>query len=307
MASAIIISVISSVLLLSMPDVAHSAVASALEHAATAVIPSLFCFMVLSRFIYETDSVRILRPLFLPLKKLLKLTDEEASCFVTGNLCGFPTGASIASEIISRENYGAARALTLVAVSNNISMGFTVSFVGAGLYGSELFGWVLYFCQLASSVIICAALRIKTPSAESRPSNPHAARSLSASFIIAVKEGTRSALYLAGFIVTFTVITSYVTYGASLAGIPASVSAVISSLLEVTRGCVAGADIPGAAGFALVSFSCAFSGLCVVFQSASFFSLTGVKVRDYIIIKFIQGVLSAALSLPLYYLLLKSS
>ena len=299
---AVVMTVAASVLLIAMPGVAQNAVVSSLEFTVTRVIPSLFCFMVLSRFAASIDAARILRPIFKPLSKILHLSDEETGCFITGNLCGFPTGAALSADLISRKGFSGTRAVTLVALSNNISAGFMVSFVGAGIFASAKIGAILWACQLAAAGIVCGFLRRGINTYEVQKNKGERTVNISSALVEAVKGGAVSSIYLTGFIVTFTVIATYTEYFMTALGLPDALSAPISALLEVTRGCSAAPELGEAASFLLISFSAGFSGLCVIFQSASFFVGAGVRVKDYIALKLAQGTVSALLAAVVYYI-----
>ena len=300
--TAIILTCTASVLLIAFPGVAESAVVTSLEFTVERVIPSLFCFMVISKFALSIDASRILKPLFRPLSKLLHLSNEEAGCFITGNLCGFPAGAAMCSDIIGEMGYKGIRAVTLVSLSNNISIGFMTSFVGVGIFGSMSAGVILWLCQFASAVIVNAVIRKRIVVKESDKRKRETEIQLPSALVASVKDGALSALYLTGFIVTFSVITAYIDMFISKLSLPPSVYAVVSSLLEVSHGCVASSALGEPYSFILIAFSSAFSGLCVIFQSAVFFVPCGIRIRDYTALKIAQGALCAVLSALLYRL-----
>ena len=299
---AVVMTVASSVLLIALPGVAQSAVVSSLEFTVTRVIPSLFCFMVLSRFASTIDAARILKPLLKPVTKLLHLSDDESGCFITGNLCGFPTGAALCSDLINKNGYSGNRAVTLVTASNNISAGFMISFVGAGIFGSQRLGAILWACQFAASICVCAFLRRKINPEDLEKKKYFSDVNVSSALVDAVKGGASSSLYLTGFIVTFTVISAYAEHFMSVLGLPDAVSAAVTSFLEVTRGCSAASVLGEPLSIILVSFSAGFSGLCVIFQSASFFVKSGVSIKNYISVKLAHGILSALFALACYYI-----
>ena len=300
--AAIIMTAGASALLILFPAVAESAVTSSLELTVNRVIPSLFCFMVLSKFASSIDAARILRPLFKPVTKLLRLSNDEAGCFITGNLCGFPAGAAMCSDLIEEKGYKGARAVTLTALSNNISIGFMTSFVGKGLFGSMRVGAMLWLCQLLSAIIVNGVIRRKIEPADSVKKRAEDKIDITASLVSAVKDGSASALYLTGFIVTFSVIASYAEMLISSLGAPSYIMTVVSSVLEVSRGCALASSLGEPYSIILIAFSAAHSGLCVIFQSAVFFVRRGVRISHYAGLKLLQGILSALISLLLYSL-----
>ncbi len=298
----IILTCAAAALLIVFPGVAQGAVISSLEFTALKVIPSLFCFMVISKFAASIDASRVIRPLLAPLAKLLHLSKEETGCFITGNICGFPAGASMCSDLIVKNGYGGIRAVSLVSLSNNISVGFMTSFVGVGLFGSMAAGAMLWFCQFASAVAVGAIARRRIEVRDGGIDHNAQDICIPSALVCAVKDGASSSLFLTGFIVTFSVITAYVDVFLSKLAPAPFIAALISSLFEVSRGCCAAASLDMPYSFILIAFSSAFSGLCVIFQSASFFVSSGIRVRDYCALRLAQGALCAALS-ALSYLL----
>ena len=279
------------------PDIGTKAVKEALVLVSTSVLPSMFCFMVLSRFIQKTNGARILMPLIKPVARILKLNEEELSCFVSGNLCGYPNGAISASEVIKKipgEDY------TLAAVSNNVSIGFTVALCGKIYLNSTLIGVIIFISQLASAVMIGFILRRHR--ANEITNHCFSVPNVSMCFCESIKESAYSSLVLSGFIVFFHVISAYIKELMILLDAPRLITVITTSLLEISSGCKEAASLGDVSAVALISFLCGFSGLCVIFQSSVYLIPSGINIKKYILFKVFQGVCTASITVPVYLL-----
>lgn len=283
--------IVFTAVILIFPTTATEAAREAMYRAATGVVPSLFCFMVASKILVSSGGATVISLLFKPASAVLRLSPDEADCFAVGALCGFPTGAAVAAETSKKNNYSRKRATALAALANNVSPGFMISFVGAGIYHSVLVGLVLYFIQIISAALVAL------PSRQYRTFSQRASRNTSQSFPIlfckAVSESALSCIYLTGFIVAFSVIAAYASLAAEHFGIP---SAPLVSFFEITSGLPSFLSLPYPLSLGAVAFFASFSGLSVIFQSATFLVKCGVSMGKYVMLKVIQGLVAAALS-----------
>ncbi|MBQ7669512.1 MAG: hypothetical protein IJS45_02180 [Clostridia bacterium] len=282
---------------IAFPDIGTEAVKESLVLISSSVLPAMFCFMVLSRFIQKTNSVKILNPLLRPAARLLKLNEEALSCFVVGNICGYPNGAVSSSEIIKKipsEDY------TLTAVSNNVSIGFAVTLCGKGYLNSTSTGIIIFVSQFLSAVSIGAILRKRRVYITS--DQTAVAPDISMCFCDSIKESAYSSLVLSGFIVFFHVISTYIKELMTLLKFPKVITVIISSITEITYGCKEAEVLGDIPAVALISFLCGFSGLCVIFQSLVFLIPAGIDVKKYVIFKIFQGICSSAITVVIYLL-----
>ena len=276
------------------PEIVFSAVRDSMTYSASNVLPSLFCFMMISKLIRASGVFSVLYPLFRPLSNLMKMSYYETECFFAGNLCGFPSGACAVSELSCERSSGIDKA-AVFAVSNNVSLGFATSFVGARLFGSVRLGLIIYLSQLISAVIICTAVRKRSISPATAAPGSKRLRA-SEVFCSAVEQSASSCISLTGYIAVFSVVAAFWNTLAERLGIAPVISGAVSSLIEITGGIRSIADTGIIFKVAVVSFSCAFSGLCVIFQSARYLIKSNVRIINYTFLKLLQGLLSSVIS-----------
>ena len=286
-----------AVLFILYPGIVSTAVRDSIVTSVEKVIPSLFSFMVISRLMLGFDAAGLVYPLLKPLSDLMCFSREEFSAFVTGNLCGFPSGAYAVSEVLKECDRDETGNVALAAVSNNVSSGFVLSFVGGTLLGSVRHGVIIYLSQLTASIMIAAYLRRRKERENFLTgSNNIGTVNVAESFCKAVADSSRACVNLIGFISFFSVLSVFITEISCKIGLPDTALSIIKVILEITSGCESIQTGSYVTKIAMISFACGFSGLCVIFQSAPYLYKAGVKLNKYVLIKSAQGLLSSLFS-----------
>ena len=291
--------IITTAILFICPGQVAEAVKEAFMLSVYRVIPALFCFMVLSKLIMSSNIVHTVYPVFRPLASFLHLSRDESSAFLTGNLCGFPSGAYSVEQICKKREYSENRRASLAALSNNVSPGFAVSFAGDVILGSKTVGMLIYASQLLSSFIICSILRRNVKCENEINITICEQKNFAETFCKAVTDSSHACVNLIGFIVVFSVVSVFVTSLLERYDAPEILVSLVRSFLEITGGCTSATSLPISQKIPVIAFSCGFSGLCVIFQSAPYLYGAVIKLRRYILIKIFQGALGAVFSVLL--------
>jgi|GEM_PF-1650962 len=292
---------ITAALIVIFPDTAQNSIREAIDFVVKSVVPSLFSFMVMSKIIVNSGTASFIAPIFKPVSRLLHFSKKETACFIVGNLCGFPSGAAISSDISINNKLDRIRATTLSVASNNVSPAFMISFVGAGLFSSRIIGFIIYISQLISCVMICAVLRRKITVEDFCNEDKNKSQSFVNIFCKAVSDSAVSSIALSAYIIVFSVISSYITIFIKYINAPEILNVFIRSVLEVSSGCSSAVGLPFLISVAVIAFSCGFSGLSVIFQSASYLNVAEIKIKDFIIIKIVQGIVASVISAAALY------
>ena len=291
-----------SILLILYPETVADTVKEALSFSVNNVIPSLFCVMVLSKLMIGSGALTSVYPLMRPLAALLRMTEDESAAFITGNLCGFPSGAYSVYEIFKSrpDTESSLNKTSLAVISNNVSVGFSVSFAGGAILGSKETGFIIYLSQLFASFIIGAFLRrnIKIKK-DIHVQYCLKKTSFCETVCRAVSDSSKASVNLAGFIAFFSVISVFMTALLEKYGAPPFLISAVRSILEICGGCRSADPLPFFSKIVIVSFSCGFSGLCVIFQSAPYLYGAKIKIRKYILLKLIQGALTGVFCLAI--------
>ena len=251
------------------------AAADALVFSAKVLVPALFPFAVLSRFLLLSGLLPTKGKFVRSVARLFHLSPETLPAFAVGLFCGFPMGAFAAASLLESGGIGKEEAYRTASVANNASAAFLLISAGA-LFGSPLCGRILFISQTAASLTV-ALFWARRAKKNSPPQNktltpkeraPLPLMPLAADAI--VKAGT-AMLSVTAFVVFFSVIAEAVSQ------IPAllPLTPLILSFLEATSAVKMAAGLVGSLGLplalSLAAFAVGFSGLSVLMQSQACF------------------------------------
>lgn len=276
---------------------------------ANVLIPALFPFMVLAGFVSRTSYADLLAlPLSPVTTKLYKLPPECGTVVLLSLVGGFPVGARMIANLLEQKRISRETAQRMLCFCVNSGPSYLISAVGAGMLTNRRAGVLLLVTQTLSTLIVGAAVSrhagTPVPCGVEKPKLSGAE-----AFVEAVSGASSSMLVMCAFAVLFSGLLAllqgsgvFVALAHALSLSPAIVTAAAGGLLEVTAGCLAGAKVGGAAGFALISASVSFCGLSVICQVMSCFQGQGLRFGRFIRCKLAHAVCATALALPLYQL-----
>ena len=290
-----------AVMLIAFPDIGEEAVRNSMTTAVRSVIPSLFSFMVLSDIIISSDIISEKSRLLSPIAKILNIPKSGAAVFILGNLSGFPVGARVAARQCERGLITPWEAARLAVISNNVSTAFVISFVGAELLGSRTIGVTMYLCQLLAAITVGIVLGFFSKRKKSPVKTPVTEEQVEKTpgiFVRAVNDAATACLGISAFIVIFGVISSYAkVILEKCLSLPSALTAVITSFLEISNGCISSSSLTYPTSVAVCAFAIGFSGISVLCQSSMFLKRVGVPLLPIAAAKVLQGILTAVLTL----------
>ena len=291
-------------LLLRNADAALTFMTDGLTLCAKTVIPSLFPFAVLSELIASGDRLRrLLCRAASPLGRLLGLGESGLCALLLGILCGFPIGIRCAIRAYRNGELSKSEAERVIAFSGTPSSAFLISTVGVSLFGDQRFGITLYLLVLLSALVTGILLHLwdkgrddedcGVPWCPQSISRPSMARRLTD----AVSAATQSMLLICAYVVFFSTLVGTLGLILTPLGLPETVSAILSSVFELSGGVKRAASLSSARLARLIcAFAAGWSGLSVHCQALSFCADTDLSLRRYLPSKLLQGILTAALT-----------
>ena len=294
--------------ILVFPSAAAGGIADGMKYSAEMLIPSLFPFMVISSFLIRSGASDILGKLLAPVtKSLFRLPEESAAAIVMSFVGGFPVGAKCIRLLYDSGRIDQSQAERMMLFCVCSGPGFLVTGVGGILLHNTDLGWILYFSQLVSGVLIGISAGLVFSKKEKRldpvRQPVRSPRSLTDSFIEACSDGANSVLLLTAMVTFFTMLLSLLSCcGAtglwerilSVAGLGYPVSACIFPIVfEVTGACRS--VVLSGGPLWLLSIAVGFGGMCVHFQIFSV--LGGVKINKlrYFLSRIINAILSSVI------------
>ncbi|WP_031390068.1 nucleoside recognition domain-containing protein [Kineothrix alysoides] len=280
------------------------------------MIPTLLPFMILTGIMIRlnlTESfVRALSPV---LKPLLSISLNGIYALVIGFLCGFPMGAKVIADLLSRGKLSQKEAQFLLSFCNNIGpiyfMSFALPVLGLQKKAPYLFG--MYGLPLLYGIILRHTLYKNMTPVEERRRPPSGSRQtsfktplmvLSAAeskqtdtLLDALDDSIMSSLYgiskLGGYMVLFNLlnlIPQFFLYNKYLYGI--HICALLNCLLEITSGI----SRMGNCAPLVVLLLLPFGGFSCIAQTYSMIKDTALSLKSYVLHKLALSAVTA-----LYY------
>lgn len=284
-------------LLIGYPKIAADAAKGALTLCAETVIPSLFPFFVLSSFAVNTGFLSAAGNLISPVANVLfSVSGSGAAAFVTGLLCGSPTGAKTVAELYQKGMIEKEEGERLLGFCNNAGPVFIVGAVGKML-GDIRFGKTLLIVHIIASILTGMILSVGHRKRRETAKTTVLAVDFGDALTGAVNGSVKVMLNVCGYVVLFSVMIAFLRLFFLKMAMAPLIADVIGGVLEMTVGakeiCASGVEMP--VKLILLSSILGFGGLCVFCQGCSSISGTELSVRTYFVGKLLQAGISALL------------
>ena len=289
--------VFSLALLLRRADVARDCMRQGLSICARSVVPSLFPFMVLSELLVASGAGEwFFSPLCRPLGKLLGLSRAGCCAVVLGLLCGFPVGARCAILAYEKGAMQKNECERVIACSSIPSSAFLISTVGTTLWNDTRFGTLLYVTSVLMA-LFCGFLlyvlqkRKEKGSAQAILSPPTKMHFEAGAFPSAIRNATANTLLICAYVVFFSTLTGAVELVLGRFAASQEMHAILSSLLELSGGVNASAELADRRLAAIVTGAAVgWSGVSIHCQMLSLCDGKDLSLRPYFASKLLQTV-----------------
>lgn len=293
-------------LLLKNPDISIQYVTRGLRLCCTAVIPTLFPFMVLSELLMRTGGGELMgRALAAPMRALFGLSGAGSCAFLLGAVCGFPVGTRAAVMLYDRGLLERSEAERLISFCNYPSSAFMISATGAALWQNRQLGAAMYASVLAAGVIAGIISGIPARRAAKKegvvPTDmPHTVRKPQPTALSnSVTAAATSTLNVCAYVAFFSCVVGCISHILARISPSRTVEAAIYSFFELTSGAAASAAvIPSRTGILMCTAAAGWSGLSVALQVFSVCSSSErphPRMTAYLVSKAVQAPLAAIL------------
>lgn len=293
-------------LLLKNPDISIQYVTRGLRLCCTAVIPTLFPFMVLSELLVRTGGGELMgRALAAPMRALFGLSGAGSCAFLLGAVCGFPVGTRAAVMLYDRGLLERSEAERLISFCNYPSSAFMISATGAALWQNRQLGAAMYASVLAAGVIAgiisgIPARRAAKKEDAVQADMPHTVRKPQPTALSdSVTAAATSTLNVCAYVAFFSCVVGCISHILARISPSRTVEAAIYSFFELTSGAAASAAvIPSRTGILMCTAAAGWSGLSVALQVFSVCSSSErphPRMTAYLVSKAVQAPLAAIL------------
>lgn len=282
----------------------------ALDICATTLIPSLFASILLTKLICKTLNFYQNSKIAIILSKFLGIPPCLLFIFIMGIFSGFPAGAVGVCDIYEKNLCSKKSAERAIALSNNCSFAFLISFAGGVLCKDIKIGVVLAVSQTLSLIITSQILKFTSKSTFCDNSGKPALsmkEPLVKVFCASIKDTCTVLLSMTGFVVFFYLFTNVLTNRILIftstfiqdSEILNYIKFFICSAFEMTSAVFCAGDFEFPKNVILISFATSFSGLSVLFQVKSICIEKGLLAKEFLFSHFCSAFLSVVFTILL--------
>lgn len=236
-----------------------------LAFVARSLIPALFPFAVLSRFVLTASLLPCRGRLSNRIANLLHLSAPLLPAYCLGLFCGFPMGAYAAASLYEAALCDESSAHRSASLANNASAAFLFG-TAASLFENTHAAAILFASQTAATLLVSFFSRQKSPR-EKPPSPLSEPQSYLTLATDATIQSGLAMLSLSAFVVFFAVLTKALM----LTGVPEWVTLLLepTSAVRYTASLVPKCGLP--LSLSLASFALGWSGFSVIMQTQALF------------------------------------
>jgi Uncharacterized protein conserved in bacteria len=266
------------------------------------IIPTLLPFLILSGLIIQLDIVPIFTYFFAPiLSKILGLTRNGAYVFVIGFLCGYPMGAKIASDMVTKKLITLNEGQYLLGFCNNVSPVFVITYIiFTNLQRQDLLFQtvlIIYSAPLIFALLSQFSYRKNITNEHFQPKKEVSQIQINFELVdTCIMNAFKSITILGGYIVLFALITEII-YCLPIPNI--FIKNILAGIAELTYGIqtIAKSNIPFHFKYLLIIGITTFGGLSSLAQTKSMIKQSKLSLLPYIKAKIIITGISILLAL----------
>lgn len=265
---------------------------------ASAVIPSLFPFLIVSQFTVESGMSDCLGTVFAkPTRLIFGLPGICSSVILMSLIGGYPVGARMTAQLIDSNKITVYQAKRLNLFCINAGPAFMIGTVGSIMLSSARAGVVLFLSCASACVILGIASRLimTEEKTDIKEGTVVVLKEPVSAFTKSVSSSLYSMLSICAWVVIFSAAIGIITAHTEGVG-----SAVICAVLEVTSG------VKLSAGFfslPVIAAILSFGGLSVHCQIYPYIEKSGLKIKHFLAARTVSACLSAILCKGLLFII----
>lgn len=276
-----------------LPQASVKGVETGLQICATAILPSLFPFFVLTDYWIQSGYADTLSRFLAPVTEaVFHLPGAASSALLLGSVGGYPIGAKTAVGLYEHGYLTKEQTEQALLFCNNAGPAFVLGVLGNIVFQSTVFGILLYIVHLFSAYLIGLLFRPKKRPEQSKTicsAKEHPP--ISARITTSTVNAGKTVFMVCTYILFFAIITQCIRVS-----LPAGIaSCILNGIFELAGGArlLSTLELSLGVKFILASFFLGTGGLCVMLQSQSFIQSSGLSGKKLFLGKSLQGILSA--------------
>ncbi len=260
------------------------------------VLPCIFPFMIITKIIISMGQVeKFCKPFSQLFFKLYGTSGSSAYVFFMSVLAGYPVGSQMVASLYESGKIDKTGAYKMSSFCSNSGPMFIIGTVGCLLLKNAAVGGILFASHVLSALLNGLVYR-KIRAHDDRQNAAENALVLPAmqSFGDIVGASVQAILNVGGIICFFFIIIEALSPVLGL--LPGTIRPLVEGLIELTRGCIDASSLPIYAASVMCSFMIGFGGFSTILQSITMLKKLRMPVWLFSVMKFSQGLISAAIT-----------
>lgn len=279
-------------LLLAFPALSVKGAASGLLLWFNIVLPTLSPFIICTQMVVALGGAELLtRPFYPAVHSLFGLSRPGTYVLLCGLLCGYPLGAKMCGDFLTRGEISQTEASYLLSICNHPSPMFLLGFVGARLQHTLPPAFLLacfYLPVLPVSLISRRFYRLKADSRHGIPVMTACNVPQKVTMEEVLLSTAETMVIIGGYIMLFSILAIWIQ---QIPVLSPEFTAVLTGVAEITTGvnqlCT---SMPPETAALPVIATVAFGGFSGIFQTKSVIKNAGLSIRHYSFWKLIHTV-----------------
>lgn len=281
------------------------------------ILPTLLPFIILSNLMVRLHITRQISRVFHPLLgRIFHVSIEGCYPILLGFLSGIPMGAKAVADLLNENKISREEGQFLLSMCNNASPMFILGYIALTQLKLPHIKYSLFAIIYASAMISALILRYFNglfskgrssgsnsgfvPEAQSRTSGRFSFELLDS----AIMNGFEVVTRIGGYIILFSILAQILKEAGPDIG---ALKAFLMGVLEITTGVsqVCGMNIDIKIKIVLVAVLTSFGGLSGIAQTNSVLQGSRLSIGSYIIVKFINSIVTMLLCLFYVFIILQ--
>ena len=287
-------------MLLLFPDICLSGVNTGIHLCLTALMPSIFPFVLISNIIMRLGVIQTIGRLLYPVMHLFFRTSLYGGYAVfMGFFCGYPLGAKVTNDLLEQHLISEQEANRIICFSNNTSPGYLQNYLLITLLGPvrhKIFFIFLYYIPIVLYGILSG---ITTDHTNNSPDSFQAGRHSDSSghtetFSVkildtCILESFKTMIKLCGYLIIFSILSAFI-YQKLPIYLPFKY--FLAALCEITTGSYYISEsayaLPMKAVCCIAATS--FGGFSTLMQTRSVCTNKNISLKKYILARLLMSV-----------------
>lgn len=265
---------------------------------ATVVLPSIFPFLVYTKFLTKLKLVDSFANFCKPLTKFLFNTDGLSSyIYVMSIMSGYPVGAKLTTDLYLEGKISKGSAHRTICFCTNCGPMFIIGTVGVGLLLSKSAGYIILIAHLLGAIVNGIVFRNYHKN-DITYTATQTSNTSTDSFLSETAISSANSMFIVGtYIVVFFILIEFLN-GLFSINNSTIFGAIFNGILEITHGAKDIALLPITMNLKIILSTAilSFGGLATAFQCFAFVKKIGLSFKFFILQKITHCIFSTIIS-----------